>query len=281
MNKNSITEIENLVTQFSKKLLQKEKWTHDAHITVALWYNFNYNFENALNLIRTKIKAYNISVGTPNTENSGYHETLTVFWMVLTSNFLKENRFDRLEEACANFFKTEMASKYTPLRYYTKELLFSKQARSQWINGNIKKVKVKENIEAHFQLSDEEFVKQFSNCTLNPELFSHEAHLRLAWLLIDTYGLKKTEVQIQELLRNFVTHVGAQDKYHVTITLIAMKIMNHFMQKSNTNNFKDFIAENIQLKINFNGLIGSHYSFDLFKSTNAKREFVEPDLFPF
>jgi hypothetical protein len=67
MNRNSIDEIEELVTKFSEKSLPKEEWTHQAHIKVALWHSFNYEFEYALDLVRTKIKTYNISVGTPNT----------------------------------------------------------------------------------------------------------------------------------------------------------------------------------------------------------------------
>ncbi len=45
-------------------------------------------------------------------------------------------------------------------------------------------------MEEHFYLTDIQFERQFANCSLNPELFSHEAHLRLAWLHISKYGLK-------------------------------------------------------------------------------------------
>ena len=43
-------------------------------------------------------------------------------------------------------------------------------------------------IEKHYQLSDEEFEQQFQNCLLSPVLFTHEAHLRLAFIHILKYG---------------------------------------------------------------------------------------------
>lgn len=136
-------------------------------------------------------------------------------------------------------------------------------------------------MEKHYQLSDTEFNKQFSDCTLNPELFSHEAHLRLAWINIRNLGLEKAEANIQNGLQNFVAHVGAKNKYHTTLTIVSMKAVYHFMKQSKTNNFKDFIAENPELKTNFKSLINSHYSIDIFKSTKAKSEFLEPDVMPF
>jgi hypothetical protein len=43
--------------------------------------------------------------------------------------------------------------------------------------------------EKHLDLSDNEFEKQFINCELSPDIFSHEAHLRLAWINIKKMGL--------------------------------------------------------------------------------------------
>ena len=51
--------------------------------------------------------------------------------------------------------------------------------------------------------------------------------------------------------------------------------------QSKTDNFKDFILEHPQLKNNFRDLIARHYSFDIFKSNEAKSHYLEPDLIPF
>ncbi|PKV50290.1 N-formylglutamate deformylase [Aquimarina sp. MAR_2010_214] len=136
-------------------------------------------------------------------------------------------------------------------------------------------------MEKHFELTDEVFENQFTQCTLNPEIFSHEAHLRLAWIHISNHGIEKAEKKIQTQLQSFVEFVGAKDKYNKTLTIVATKAVNHFMNQSKSDSFKDFIVEFPQLKTNFKQLIGSHYSFDIFNSEKAKTEFLEPDVLAF
>lgn len=132
-----------------------------------------------------------------------------------------------------------------------------------------------------FNLSDTEFKNQFANCTLNSTLFSHEAHLRLAWILINDLGLEKAEETIQNQLQNFVASLGEKNKYHTTVTIVAMKAVHHFMQHSKTTNFKAFIIENPKLKSHFKEMINRHYSIDIFASEKAKSYFLKPDIFPF
>lgn len=136
-------------------------------------------------------------------------------------------------------------------------------------------------MQSHFELTDQDFSQRFENCTLDPTLFSHEAHLRLAWIHISRFGLERAEANIQGQLRDFVGHLGATDKYHTTVTIAAIKAVNHFMQQSKSDCFGDFILEFPQLKTNFKGLIACHYSFDIFDSAQAKIAFVEPDLVSF
>ncbi|CAM1359115.1 hypothetical protein [Tenacibaculum xiamenense] len=133
----------------------------------------------------------------------------------------------------------------------------------------------------HHQLSDSEFIEQFTKGTLNPELFNHEAHLRLAWLYIKKFGVKQAEKDIQKQLLNFDVIVGKGDKYHTTLTIVSIRIVNHFMQKSRSNNFLNFINEFPQLKLEFRELINTHYSYDIFESEKAKIKFLEPDLIDF
>jgi N-formylglutamate deformylase len=136
-------------------------------------------------------------------------------------------------------------------------------------------------MESHFNLSNAEFKKQFANCSLDPTVFSHEAHLRMAWLLIHEQGLQNAEDSIQDQLQKFVSHLGETDKYHVTVTLVAMKAVHHFIQRSKAETFKEFIVQNPRLKSNFKELVNSHYSFDIFSSDEARSKYLEPDLLPF
>lgn len=136
-------------------------------------------------------------------------------------------------------------------------------------------------METHFELTDTEFKSQFSACTLDPNLFTHEAHLRLAWIHINHYGIDKAIEHVTTQLQRFVESLGAKDKYNMTLTISAIRAVYHFMLTSKTNSFQSFILENPRLKNNFKELLSYHYSTDIFTSEQAKKEYLEPELLPF
>jgi len=133
----------------------------------------------------------------------------------------------------------------------------------------------------HFQYTDEQFEQLFENCQLNPDLFSHEAHLRLAWIHITKYNIDDALENIQSQLKAYVKHLGAEDKYNKTVTIAAVKAVYHFVLKSTSDNFRDFINEFPRLKSSFKGLMDSHYGIDIFNSEEAKKEYLRPDKLPF
>jgi len=136
-------------------------------------------------------------------------------------------------------------------------------------------------MEDHYQLSDLEFEKKFEGRGLDPSLLNHEAHLRLAWIHINAYGIDVALPNVQSQIKGFVKHIGAENKYNTTLTVAAIRAVYHFMQKSESNNFRNFIEEFPRLKNNFKNLIDAHYGFDIFNSEKAKHQFLEPDLLPF
>lgn len=136
-------------------------------------------------------------------------------------------------------------------------------------------------MENHRLLTDEAFLKAFQKCTLAPADFSHEAHLRLAYVLINDLGPFQAEKMLVKLLKDYVAHVDAADKFNYTLTLAGTKVVSHFMQRSSGNNFQEMLEEFPQLKHNFKGLMACHYSIDIFDSTQAKYGYLEPDFLPF
>ncbi|GAB4036983.1 hypothetical protein [Spirosoma gilvum] len=136
-------------------------------------------------------------------------------------------------------------------------------------------------METHFDLSDEAFEQQFEACTLPPAIFSHEAHLRLAWIYIRKYGTEKAVETVCRQLINYVDSLGARDKYNQTLTVAAVRAVSHFVDRSNADTFYDFIQQFPRLKDNFKALIATHYQVDIFNSDLAKRTYIEPDLLPF
>lgn len=136
-------------------------------------------------------------------------------------------------------------------------------------------------MENHFELSDREFEGQFASGTFDPALFSHEAHLRLAWIHVTNYGETIAIQNVSNQLKQFVTIVGAHDKYNHTLTVAAVKAVHHFVRKSQSATFQDFISEFPRLKYNFKELMAVHYGVDIYHSSDAKAVFIAPDLVPF
>ncbi|MFY0687009.1 MAG: hypothetical protein JXQ90_07590 [Cyclobacteriaceae bacterium] len=135
-------------------------------------------------------------------------------------------------------------------------------------------------MEQHYTLTDESFKEQFANLTLSPSLFTHEAHIRLAWIHIRDHGILEAIDNIRTQIKRFAAHHGDPDKYNETLTVAAVRVVYHFMHKHEYSSYKSFIQENPRLISNFKALIKTHYSFDIF-SKQAKENFLVPDLVPF
>ncbi|GAB4245758.1 MAG: hypothetical protein Tsb0034_24410 [Ekhidna sp.] len=136
-------------------------------------------------------------------------------------------------------------------------------------------------IKDHYQYTDDAFEHEFETYRLKPGLFSHEAHLRLAYIHIQKYGLEQAELNMCQQIQGYAESLGVYDKFNKTVTVASVKAMHHFMQKSKTSNFKNLIQEFPRLLTNFKDILGQHYGFNVFADQRAKKEFVEPDLLPF
>jgi len=136
-------------------------------------------------------------------------------------------------------------------------------------------------MEQHSLLDDNTFEAQFAACKLSPAVFTHEAHIRLAWIHVKKYGVEQAIQNICNQLLAFVDAVGARDKYNKTLTIAAIKAVKHFIDKEPVDNFSDFITRFPRLKYNFKELLAFHYKVDIYNSPQAKQEFLEPDLLPF
>jgi hypothetical protein len=124
-----------LVEAFENGTISEADWRHAEHLTVALYYLSNHDFETALSKMRSGIfnllRAFKVDLS----KEMPYHETLTVFWMRTIEDFRK-SKTDRstveiYRELSANFDKNY------PLRFYSRELLFSEKARADFVEADL------------------------------------------------------------------------------------------------------------------------------------------------
>ncbi len=131
-------ELQHLVARFLSRTLPKPEWTHAAHVIVALWHLREFEEAATVSLLRERISAYNQFVGVMNTPTGGYHETLTVFWIrvaaVLMPRSPESESFQKVVEKAL----PHAADKDLPLRFYTRERVFSAEARRDFIEPDLR-----------------------------------------------------------------------------------------------------------------------------------------------
>lgn len=129
----TVEEIEAFIDAFEACTLPKVRWTHQAHLVVALWYLTHHAPADALDIVRRRIRAYNEAVGTANTDTGGYHETLTRLYLRGVAAHVAAHSKESLPVCVVALLQSPLASRDWPLRFYSSERLFSVAARRHWL----------------------------------------------------------------------------------------------------------------------------------------------------
>ena len=129
-------EIEKLVAAFEDATIARAVWKHAEHLVVALYYANKYDLETAI----TKMKDGLFNLLTEGfkidlTKEMPYHETLTVFWMRAVKEFARSTNGMPLHEKANSLIET--FDKDYPFRFYSREFLFSDEARARFIEPDL------------------------------------------------------------------------------------------------------------------------------------------------
>lgn len=129
-------EIFELVRSFENGTIRREDWHHAEHLVVALFYLNNHNIEAATEKMRSGIfsllrDAFAVDLA----KEMPYHETLTIFWMRTVAIFNAARNgaslLDKANEVIEKFDKDY------PLKFYSRERLFSDEAKACFIDGDL------------------------------------------------------------------------------------------------------------------------------------------------
>jgi hypothetical protein len=131
------SEVDRLAAAFLALTLPKAEWTHEAHLRVGLWHVVRFGADEALDRLRRGIRAYNESIGGINSDSSGYHETITRFYVWRIGRFIESADKSRpLDELAAELIATH-GDRELPFRYWSKKRLMSKEARLGWVEPDL------------------------------------------------------------------------------------------------------------------------------------------------
>jgi hypothetical protein len=129
----SAEEVHRLVAAFMDRSLPHVRWTHRAHLTVALWYATHHPPEHALELMRDGINRLNTAHGVVTSPTRGYHETITRLYMRVVTRFVREELVEGDWATRANLLFERYGARDLPLRHYSRTLLMSPAARAGWV----------------------------------------------------------------------------------------------------------------------------------------------------
>ena len=133
----SDAEIERIALGVIDRTLPKSEWTHAAHFATALWVLRRPDM-NAEREMPKLIRAYNLATGVPNTDSSGYHETITLATLRAARDWLSRRPEKPLHEVLAGLLASRFGRSDWLLEYWSKPVLFSVMARRAWIDPDLK-----------------------------------------------------------------------------------------------------------------------------------------------
>lgn len=132
--------IDAFLAAFEDGSLPKEQWTHAAHVLGGACYVHRLGEADALDHMRTCVRRYNEAVGGQNTATSGYHETVTVFWIKLLHAFLLAKQPVGRAEFAAFAVAHFVPQRDIYRRYYDFDVVASTEARARWVAPNLRSI---------------------------------------------------------------------------------------------------------------------------------------------
>jgi hypothetical protein len=129
-------------------------------------------------------------------------------------------------------------------------------------------------------MTDEEFLRALESCTLPESEFGHHAHVRAGYLYLKKSDFAEALDRIRRSIRAYATHHGKPDRYHETITVAYLALIQQcIFERGDGGGWATFAQSNPEL---FNpGLLGQFYDRDVLESKMARRVFLLPRSKPF
>jgi len=131
------TELGELVRAFETCEIHPAEFKHYQHLAVALWYLKHHPYEAASEKMRSGIQRLAAAYG-----KSGYHETITVFWLKVVHGFLLEADSRATIFELASEVASEYGHKNLIAEYYSEELLASVKAKNEWVEPDLKALEI-------------------------------------------------------------------------------------------------------------------------------------------
>lgn len=117
------------LSEFEAGAVPSAEWTHQAHIAMATVFVARYG-ESVLPHTRAALRNHLLSRGRP---VSLYHETLTVLWLAVVAEAMREQQTLPLHTVVCNNCAAFGGQNKLHQRYYSWDVFNSEEARARWM----------------------------------------------------------------------------------------------------------------------------------------------------
>ena len=116
------------------RTLPRPEWTHEAHLAATTYLILKHPEVDLDSELPCLIRRYNESVGGVNDDTQGYHDTITRAFLRGVRLFLEEaDRSRPIDELVNELLMSPMGRRDWPLRFWSREKLFSVEARREFV----------------------------------------------------------------------------------------------------------------------------------------------------
>jgi hypothetical protein len=133
----SDVEIAHLGEGLLARTLPRAEWTHEAHLAATTYLLTRRPDVDVDRQLPGIIRRYNESVGGVNDDTHGYHETITRMYLHGVRLFLRDDDLKPLHELVNALLLSPMGRRDWPLRFYSPALLFSVEARRNFVRPDV------------------------------------------------------------------------------------------------------------------------------------------------
>jgi hypothetical protein len=127
-------------------------------------------------------------------------------------------------------------------------------------------------------MTDDEFLAAFEAATLPRSEWTHEAHIRTAWLYLTRLPFAEAVQRPRAGIRAYNEVHGNPAAYHDTVTVGFVRLIASRLTAKE--GFAAFLERNPELLDRHRPPLLRHYSRAKLESAEARERFVEPDLLP-
>ncbi|SJZ33776.1 hypothetical protein SAMN02745126_00476 [Enhydrobacter aerosaccus] len=122
---------------FLARTFPPSRYHHREHLIMATYLLVRYPERDWRAELPDLIRRYNVASGGVNDDTRGYHHTMTMAFLTLVEGVLAGVGHEDVVSACNAVLTSVAAERNVLLRFWSRELLFSRDARLGWVEPDI------------------------------------------------------------------------------------------------------------------------------------------------